>query len=66
MSQAVEEPEIPALTFAVPILPGKTEMWKQMVTEMVGPRKDESRVLRLPVHDGVKVGIPKGYIELKL
>jgi len=32
---------MPALTFAVPILPGKTEIWKQVVTEMVGSRRRE-------------------------
>ena len=37
---------MPAITFAVPILPGKTEIWKQAASEMIGPRKsehDESR-----------------------
>ncbi len=32
---------MPVITFAVPILPGKTEMWKQAVAEMIGPRKSE-------------------------
>jgi hypothetical protein len=32
---------VPALTFSVPILPGKTEAWKQAVTEMKGARKAE-------------------------
>ena len=30
-----------AITFAVPILPGKTEAWKQAVSEIRGPRKNE-------------------------
>ena len=30
-----------AITFAVPILPGKTEAWKQAVSEIRGPRKSE-------------------------
>ena len=30
-----------AITFAVPILPGKTEAWKQAVSEIHGPRKNE-------------------------
>ena len=37
---------MPVLTFAVPILPGKTDFWKQAVTEMTGSRQrehDESR-----------------------
>jgi hypothetical protein len=37
---------MPATTFAVPILPGKTEMWKKALAEMKGARKaehDESR-----------------------
>ena len=37
---------MPATTFAVPLLPGKTEIWKQAVAEMTGARKsehDESR-----------------------
>jgi hypothetical protein len=41
-----EEREMPALTFAVPILPGKTEFWKHAIAEMTGSRQhehDESR-----------------------
>lgn len=30
-----------ATTFAVPILPGKTEAWKQAAAEMTGPRRAE-------------------------
>ena len=30
-----------AITFAVPILSGKTEIWKEAITEMMGPRKTE-------------------------
>ena len=30
-----------AVTFNAPILPGKTESWKQAVQEMQGPRKNE-------------------------
>ena len=32
---------MPATTFAVPILPGKTEAWKQAASEMTGARKSE-------------------------
>lgn len=32
---------MPAITFAVPILPGQTEAWKQAVQEMIGPRWSE-------------------------
>ena len=32
---------MPALTFAVPLLPGSTETWKQAAAEMIGPRKSE-------------------------
>ncbi|MDH3602819.1 MAG: hypothetical protein OEU26_24675 [Candidatus Tectomicrobia bacterium] len=32
---------MPVVTFAVPILPGKTDMWKQAVAEMMGSRKSE-------------------------
>ncbi len=30
-----------AITFAIPILPGKTEAWKQAIIEMLGTRKSE-------------------------
>lgn len=32
---------MPATTFAVPILPGKTEAWKQALSEVKGARKSE-------------------------
>lgn len=32
---------MPAVTFAVPILSGKTEMWKQAAAEMMSSRKSE-------------------------
>lgn len=32
---------MPALTFSAPILPGKTEAWKQAVAEMKGARNSE-------------------------
>lgn len=32
---------MPAITFAVPILPGKTDAWKKAASEMTGPRKRE-------------------------
>ena len=31
---------MPATTFAAPILPGKTDAWKNAVVEINGPRKD--------------------------
>ncbi len=37
---------MPVITFAAPLLPGKTEAWKQAATEMAGSRSaefDESR-----------------------
>lgn len=46
LMQEREGIEMPAITFAVPILPGKTDMWKQAVTEIIGSRQsehDESR-----------------------
>ena len=32
---------MPATTFAVPLLPGTTDAWKQAVAEMTGPRMAE-------------------------
>ena len=32
---------MPVTTFVAPILPGKTEVWKQAVQEMTGSRKSE-------------------------
>jgi len=32
---------MPFTIFAAPILPGKTEMWKQAVQEITGPRISE-------------------------
>ena len=32
---------MPATTFSAPILPGKTQAWKDAAQEMLGPRKNE-------------------------
>ncbi len=32
---------MPSTVFAVPILPGKTDAWKQAITELSGARKDD-------------------------
>ena len=50
---------MPAITFAVPILPGKTEMWKQAAAEMIGPRKDAYEDSRR------RMGITKEVVSLQ-
>ena len=48
-----------AITFAVPILPGKTEAWKQAAAEMAGPRRAEHEESRL------RMGVTREVVSLQ-
>jgi len=48
-----------ATTFAVPVVPGKTDAWKKAVAEMKGPRKAEYEESRR------RMGITKEVVSLQ-